>query len=111
MIIPKYLQRPNMTEDEKNRLIEWIQTQREKMKKAPTFENENEAIKAAAQDLKQEKVMMPSVWKEPRDIGQKYAVVPMELQEAAQISSYTETSDFQKIYDVANRQIDEIEEV
>lgn len=112
MIIPKYLQRPGMTEDEKKRLISWIKTKREKMRKAPTFDDENAATKAAVQDLKQEKVLMPTVWKEPRDIGQKYAVVEMELREAALISGYTETVDFQRIFDIANnRGVDEIEEV
>ena len=81
------------------------------MRKAPTHESEAEAAKAAVQGLKQGKIMMPTVWKEPRDIGQKYAVVEMGLREDAQISGYTETVDFQKIVDITNRDIDEIEEV
>lgn len=112
MIIPKYLQRPNMTEDEKRRLIAWIKTKREKMRQAPTFDDEGTATKAAVRDLKQERVLMPTVWQEPRDIGQKYAVVAMGLREDAQISGYTETVDFQRIFDIANgRGVDEIEEV
>ena len=111
MIIPKYLQRPDMTEERKQQLIKWIEEKREKMRKAPTYESEAEAAKAAVQGLKQGKIMMPTVWKEPRDIGQKYAVVEMGLREDAQISGYTETVDFQKIVDITNRDIDEIEEV
>lgn len=111
MIIPKYLQRPDMTEDEKRKLIAWIETKREKMQKAPTFDDEREATEAAVRDLKQERVLTPTVWKEPSDIGQKYAVVPMELREAAQISGYTEVVDFQKIVDLEKRSVDEIEEV
>lgn len=110
MIIPKYLQRPGMTEDQKRKLIDWIETKREKMREAPTFETEDAATKAAVQELKRGKVLMPTVWKEPRDIGQKYAVVPMELREDAQISGYTETVEYQEIFDKANR-VDEIEEV
>lgn len=111
MIIPKYLQRPGMTEDRKRKLIEWIQKNREKMRKAPTFETESAATKAAVNDLQQKKVMLPTVWREPEDIGKRYAVVPMELRESAQISGYEETVDAQKIYDIANRGTDEIEEV
>lgn len=112
MIIPKYLQRPDMTEDDKRRMIAWIKTKREKMRKAPTFENEDMAVKAAVRDFKQEKAMLPTVWKEPEDIGKRYAEVEMGLREDAQISGYTETVDFQKIFDIANgRGIDEIEEV
>jgi len=107
MIIPKYLQRPDMTEERKRRLIAWIETKREKMREVPVFEEETEAVKAAVSDHRQKKTMMPTVWKEPEDIGQRYAVVPMELREAAQISGYTETADGQKIYDLAKREEDE----
>ena len=111
MIIPKYLQRPNMTGEEKRRLAEWVETKRKKMRKAPTFDDEKAATKSAVQGFKQETVLMPSVWKEPRDIGEKYAVVEMGLREDAQISGYTETVDFQKIVDLADRDVDEIDEV
>lgn len=111
MIIPKYLQRPDMTKERKRHLIAWIETKREKMRQAPTFETEGAATKAAVNELQQKKTMMPTVWKEPEDIGQKYAVVSMELRETAQISGYTETVDAQKIFDIANRGTDEIEEV
>lgn len=111
MIIPKYLHRQGMTGEEKSRMIAWIETKRKKMREAPTFETEDAATKAAVNDLQQKKTMMPTVWKEPEDIGKRYAVVSMELREAAQISGYTETVAPQKIYDIANRGVDEIEEV
>lgn len=111
MIIPKYLQLPNMTADEKKRLVAWIESKREKMRKAPAFDTEDKAVKGAVQTLKREEYSNPTVWKEPRDIGQKYAVVEMGLREDAQISGYTETVDFQRIFDIANRNVDEIEEV
>ena len=111
MIIPKYLQQPNMTGEEKRRLAEWVETKRKKMRKAPTFGDEKAATKSAVQGFKKKTALMPTVWKEPRDIGQKYAVVEMGLREDAQISGYTETVDFQKIVDLANRDVDEIEEV
>lgn len=111
MIIPKYLQRPDMPAEEKQRLIAWIKSKREKMKAAPAFESEDKAIKGAVQTLKRDKLSNPSVWKEPQDIGKKYAVVVLALREDAQISGYTETVDEQRIVDIANRRIDEIEEV
>lgn len=111
MIIPKYLQRPGMTADEKKRLVAWIESKREKMKKAPAFDTEEKAVKGAVQTLKREKYSNPSVWKEPQDMGKKYAVVVLGLRETAQISGYTETVDEQRIADIANRRIDEIEEV
>ena len=111
MIIPKHLQHPGMTEDEKKRLIAWIESKREKMKAAPAFDSEEKAIKGAVQTLKREEYSNPSVWKEPEDIGQKYAVVVLDLRETAQISGYKETVDEQRIVDIAKRRIDEIEEV
>lgn len=111
MIIPKYLQRSNMTAEEKQRLIAWIKNKREKMKQVPVFDDKEKAIKGAVQTLKREKYSNPSVWKEPQDIGQKYAVVVLSLREDAQISGYTETVDVQRITDIANNRIDEIEEV
>jgi hypothetical protein len=111
MIIPKYLQRPDMTGEEKKRLISWIESKREKMRKAPAFETEDAAIKGAVQELKRDKYSNPTVWKEPQDMGKKYAVVVLGLRETAQISGYTETVDFQRIFDIANRNVDEIEEV
>lgn len=113
MIIPEYLQRPDMTADEKRRLVEWIKTKREKMRKAPAFEDESAATKAAVKALKAG-TFMPTVWKEPRDVGQKHVVVEMGLREDAQISGYTEVVDFQKIVGLADgrvRDVDEIEEV
>lgn len=112
MVIPKYLQRPGMTADEKKRLISWIQKKREKMKEAPTFDTEDMAIRRAVQTLKREEDSNPTVWKEPQDVGRKYAVVVLALREDAGISGYTETVDFQRIFDIANgRGVDEIEEV
>lgn len=113
MIIPEYLRRPDMTADEKKRLIAWIETKREKMRKAPVFEDESAATKAAVKAFK-DGTFMPTVWKQPRDIGQKHVVVEMGLREDAQISGYSEVVDFQKIVDLAGRRsrdIDEIEEV
>ena len=112
MIIPKYLQRPDMTADEKKKLIAWIKSKREKMKKAPVFDSEEKAVKGAVQTLKREELSCPSVWKEPQDMGTNYAVVVLGLREDAQISGYTETVDEQEIFDIANgRGVDEIEEV
>lgn len=110
MKIPEYLLYPGITEEDKDRLVPWIEKKREKMQKAPTFETEDKAISAAIQRRSEGK-LLPTVWKEPEDIGSKYAVVETELREDAQISGYTETVDHQKIYDIAYRGTDEIEEV
>lgn len=108
MIIPKYLQRPGMTANEKKRLIAWIESKRVKMKEAPAYASEQEATRAAVKTLNRDKYSLPSVWKEPQDIGNKYAVVVSPLRETAQISGYTETVDQQKIFNYGS---DEIEEV
>ena len=108
MIIPKYLQRPGMTANEKKRLITWIESKREKMKEAPAYASEQVATREAVKTLNRDKYSLPSVWKEPQDIGNKYAVVVSPLRETAQISGYTETVDQQKIFNYGS---DEIEEV
>ena len=111
MIIPKYLQYPDMTKEEKSRLEEWIKSKREIMKNAPAYPTENEAKNRAVEMYKREKPSLPSVWREPRDVGRDYAVVDVPKREAAQISGYTETVDQQRIYNIAKGDVDVIEEV
>jgi len=111
MIIPKYLQYPGMTNEDKSRLEEWIKSNREIMKSAPAYPTEDEAKNRAVEMLKREEMSLPSVWREPRDVGRDYAVVDTPEREAAQISGYTETVDQQSIYNIARGDVDEIEEV
>ena len=111
MIIPKYLQYPDMTEEEKRSLEEWIRSKREIMKSAPAYPTEDEAKNGAVEMLKREEQSLPSVWREPRDVGRDYAVVDVPKREAAQISGYTETVDQMSILDIAKGDVDEIEEV
>ena len=111
MIIPKYLQRPNMTSEEKRNLEYWVRSKREIMKSAPAYPTEDEAKNGAVEMLKREELSLPSVWREPRDVGRDYAVVDSPKREAAQISGYTETVDQQSIFDIARGDVDEIEEV
>lgn len=111
MIIPKYLQYPNMTEEDKSRLEEWIKSKREIMKNAPAYPTEDEAKKGAVEMLKKDDESWPSVWREPRDVGRDYAVVDNPKRETAQISGYIETVDQDTIYDIAKGDVDEIEEV
>ena len=111
MIIPKYLQRPNMTESERKELETWIEQNRKAMRKAPTFQTVEEATKNAVQTYKETELSLPSVWKEPEDIGTNYAIVIRELREKALIGGYKKTVDVQEIVDIALGRIDEIEEV
>lgn len=111
MIIPKYLQYPGMTNEDKSRLEEWIKSNREIMKSAPAYPTEDKAKNRAVEMLKREEMSLPSVWREPRDVGRDYAVVDTPEREAAQISGYTETVDQQSIYNIARGDVDEIEEV
>jgi hypothetical protein len=63
MIIPKYLQYPDMTEEEKRSLEEWIRSKREIMKSAPAYPTEDEAKNGAVEMLKREEQSLPSVWR------------------------------------------------
>ena len=115
MKIPKVFQRKGMSTDEKKHLLAWIKSKRNMMQKEPTFDTEESAVKAAVAMLKKDKLSLPSVWKEPSDIGTKYAVVHTDNREKAYISGYTEVVGEQEIFDKANGikrdHIDEIEEV
>lgn len=110
MIIPKHLKRPGMTAEETNRMKKWITEKRKIMRKAPAFATVQEATDAAVRMAKKDEDSNPSVWKEPLDIGKKYAVVHFDDRENAYISGYTEVVDEQQVFDKANH-IDEIKEV
>lgn len=113
MKIPKVFQRKGMGTDEKKHLLAWIKSKRNMMQKDPTFDTEESAVEAAVAMLKKDSLSLPSVWKEPDDIGAKYAVVRNENRENAYISGYTEVVGKQEVFDKANKRdhIDEIEEV
>lgn len=94
----------------------WIEAKRKIMRQEPTFITPKEAIAAAVKLLKREQFSFPSVWKEPKDIGKKYAVVHTKNRENALISGYTEAVGEQDIHDIAtgnrrNQRFDEVEEV
>lgn len=112
MKIPERFQRKGMTAEEKKRLEAWIKSKREIMSKTPTFEAQEEAVQAAVKASKKDQYSFPSVWKEPEDIGDNFAVVHTQDKENAYISGYNQVVDEQKIFDLANgRGTDEIEEV
>lgn len=112
MKIPKHLARPDLTEDQKKRVVGFIKECRKELSKAPAFDTTEEAVKEAVQMAKKEEYSIPSVWKEPKDVGEKHAVVHTALREKAYNAGYTEEIDQQKIFDLANgRGTDEIEEV
>lgn len=110
MIIPEHLKRPGMTAEETKRMKKWIAEKRKIVRKAPTYATVQEATDEAVKMAKKEKDEIPSVWKEPLDIGNKYAVVRFEDRENAYISGYKEVVDEQKILGKA-KDIDEIKEV
>ena len=110
MIIPKHLKRPGMTAEETKNLKKWIAEKRKIMRNAPSFATVQEATDAAVKTAKTDKDSIPTVWKEPLDIGRKYAVVHFDDRENAYISGYTEVVDEQQVFDKANH-IDEIKEV
>ena len=115
MIIPKYLQRPGMSKDDIKRLEAFVADRRKRMKDAPTFNTTAAAMQAAVAMWKKDNSSIPSVWKEPKDIGTKYAVVHIQDREDAAVAGYTEVFDQQTVVDksrgVRKADIDEIEEV
>lgn len=112
MKIPEHLLwDPNMTEEKRKSQEKFVESERERMKKAPTYDTEEEAIRAAVAAVKKDDVLR-SVWKEPEDIGNRYAVVELSgLRERAYNSGYTETVKEEKIFKLAKKDIDEIEEL
>lgn len=115
MIIPKHLQRQGMSEDRKKQLEAFVETRRKMLRAAPTFETQDAAQEAAVKMAKKNEYSFPSVWKEPEDIGTKYAVIHTELREDAYNAGYAEVVEEQVIFDkakgVTRKSIDEIEEV
>lgn len=115
MIIPKYLQRKGMSQEEMKRLEAFVASRRKRMESAPTFDTEAAATQAAVKLYRKDELTLPSVWKEPADIGTKHAVVEIDNREDALISGYEEEVDQQEIVDkaktVRKADIDEIEEV
>lgn len=114
MNIPKHLQRPDMTDERKKFIEKAVNECRKALSKAPAFENVQEAIKRAVEMFKSEKYSFPSVWKEPQDVGKKYAVVHGALREKAYNAGYTEEIDERRIGRLAlgiKDEPDEIDEV
>lgn len=114
MIVPKRFVQPGMTKEQKKKTGAWIKSKRKEMAAEPTFETQEEAVQAAAEIQRREQ-SLPTVWKEPQDIGNKYVVVHSENKENAYISGYTQVVGEQEIFDKARestrKSIDEIEEV
>lgn len=102
MKIPKHLQWPGMSTEQKKRQVAFVNKSRIAMSKAPVFATAEEAVEEAVKMAKREKFSSPSVWKEPQDVGKKYAVVHADSRESALNAGYTEEVDEQKIFDLAN---------
>lgn len=116
MKIPKHLNRPGMTDEQKKHVEAFVEECRNVLIKAPAFATTDAAVAAAVLTAKKEEYSFPSVWKEPQDVGKNYVVVKQPLREKAHNAGYTQEIDEQKIFDLANdikrdEDIDEIEEV
>ncbi len=102
--IPKHLLYTGITPKGKKFAEEAVKESREVLRAAPTFSTADEAVRVAVAIYKEAEdrgdVALPSVWKEPSDIGSKYAVVDHELREDAYDAGYTEVADDQKIVDI-----------
>lgn len=110
MIIPEHLKWEGMTADDLKRVKQQVEKKRKIMRGLPTHATVQEATDAAVKMAKTVEYSNPSVWKEPLDIGKKYAAVHIKDRENAGVSGYTEVVDMQQIADKA-KDIDEIEEV
>jgi len=116
MKIPEFLYQPKNAE-EKKIMEKRILSKREALKTAPTYETKEEATKKAVDQEREEdkrgiNYTSPTVWKEPEDLGTKYAVVEYAQRANAAIGGYTEEVNHRTIFDIAHgRNIDEIEEV
>lgn len=115
MNIPKHLQHPDMTDERRKFIEERVNECRNRMSKVPAFATTKEAIARSVEMTHAEQYSFPSVWKEPKDIGTKHAVVHRALREKAYNAGYTEEVNEQRIFDLANGikrdEPDEIEEV
>lgn len=93
-----------------------VKSRREKLKGAPAFDSVQTATKKAVATHKEDDLSIPSVWKEPRDVGKKYTVIKIAQREDAYISGYKEVVDQQEIHDISigragEHRYDDIEEV
>lgn len=110
MIENKKLQWPGMSLEKKKQQAVLIAEKRKIVSQEPTCATEQEAVKTAVIRAKREKGSFPSVWKEPQDIGSKFAVIHTKNRENAHIAGYDEKVGEQEIHDLANG-TDEIKEV
>lgn len=119
MDVPEQFLRVHYAKDanpERTKAFEkWVMSKREKLKKAPAFDSEQEATTAAVNMLRKDQLSSPSVWREPKDVGRKHTVIRSENRENAYVAGYKETVNEQAIFDIANGRkadgIDTIEEV
>lgn len=93
---------PNSNPEGRKRFEEWVRSKREKVQREPTFDSVQAAANKAVSMKKQEPLSIPSVWKEPRDMGKRYTVVRIEHRENAYVAGYKEVISEQEIHDMAN---------
>lgn len=91
---------PDSNPERRKDFEEWVRSKREKLRKEPAFDSVQEAVKKAVDMDKKEPLNLPSVWKEPRDVGKRYAVIRNERLEDAYIAGYKEVVGAQEIRDI-----------
>lgn len=115
MIIPKYLQQPDMRKDDIARLEKMVLKKRDMLRDLPAYDTPKEAINEAIRIYKKEKDSLPTVWKQAEDMGVKYVVVDFKNRENALMAGYSEKTGEKEIHDLAtgnlNRGVQEIEEL
>lgn len=107
---------PDSDPDERGDFEEWVREKREEVQREPSFDSIQEATSKAVHLKKQDPLCSPSVWKEPRDMGERYTVVGIEHREDAYVAGYKEAVDEREIYDIVlgragKNRIDNVEEV
>ena len=100
MKIPKHLGF-SKTDERKKQVVAFVKECRKALSNAPAFDTTDEAVEAAVQMVKKEDQSLPSVWKEPQDLGTKHTVVHASLREKAYNAGYTLEISTQKIFDIA----------
>lgn len=102
MEIPKHLLLPDMPEEHRIRVVAYVKACRKALNDSPSFDTIDAAVEAAIKMENAEKYSIPSVWKQPQDMGTKYTVVHVSLREKAQNAGYIEEVDEQAIADLVN---------
>jgi len=98
---------PKSRPEDRKEFEEWVRAKRATLNRSPAFHGITEAARKAVEMYRKDEESIPSVWKEPKDMGQRFTVVHHDLRENAYIAGYKEVLDSQKIYDLKKGRTDE----